>query len=110
VARDAERPKVYRTEIQALTKEEVQRLFDAAVGDRFECFYTLAVTCGLRAGENIGLRWSDINFDAGTLTVRRAIHTVKIKPLKSVRSYRVIKLSRTATYGTQQTEGESDGR
>jgi len=96
VARDAERPKVYRTEIQALTKEEVQRLFDAAVGDRFECFYTLAVTCGLRAGENIGLRWSDINFDAGTLTVRRAIHNCKIKPLKSVRSYRVIKLSRTA--------------
>jgi integrase len=79
-----------------LVAEEVQRLFDAAVGDRFECFYTLAVTCGLRAGENIGLRWSDINFDAGTLTVRRAIHNCKIKPLKSVRSYRVIKLSRTA--------------
>jgi integrase len=96
VARDAERPKVYRTEIQTLTKEEVQRLFDAAVRDRFECFYTVAVTCWLRAGENIGLKWSDIDFSAGTLTVRRAIHNCKIKPLKSDKSYRVIKLSRTA--------------
>ena len=96
VARDAERPKVYRTEIHALTKEQVSRLFDASVGDRFECFYRMAVTCGLRASENIGLQWADINFQAGTLQVRRAIHNCKIKPLKSDRSYRVIKLSRTA--------------
>ncbi len=96
IARDAERPKVARTEIQALNSEQVARLFDAAVGDRFECFYTIAVTCGLRAGENIGLKWSDIDFDAGTLLVRRCIHNCKIEPLKSDRSYRVIKLSRTA--------------
>jgi integrase len=96
VARDAERPKVTRTEIQALTTEEVQRLFSAAVGDRFECFYTIAVTCGLRAGENTGLMWSDIDFQDGTLQVRRAIHNCKIKPLKSDRSYRKIKLSRAA--------------
>src|SRR4028119_1949113 len=49
VARDAERPKVTRTEIQALNSEQVARLFDAARGDRFECFYTIAVMCGLRA-------------------------------------------------------------
>jgi integrase len=96
VARDAERPKVYRTEIQALTKEQVSRLFDAAAGDRFECFYTVAVTCGLRASENTGLMWSDIDFSTGTLTVRRAIHNCKIKSLKSDRSYRTIKLSRMA--------------
>lgn len=96
VARDAERPKVTRTEIQALNFDEVRRLFDAAVGDRFECFYTIAVTCGLRASENSGLMWSDIDFQAGTLRVRRAIHNCKIKSLKSDRSYRTIKLSRTA--------------
>jgi integrase len=96
VARDAERPKVHRTEIHALTKEQVSRLFDASVGDRFECFYRMAVTCGLRASENIGLQWADINFQVGTLQVRRAIHNCKIKPLKSDRSYGVIKLSRTA--------------
>lgn len=96
VARDAERPKVTRTEILALNSEQVARLFNAAVGDRFECFYTIAVTSGLRAGENIGLQWSDIDFDAGTLRVRRAIHNCKIKGLKSDRSYRTIKLSQTA--------------
>lgn len=96
VARDAERPRVIRTEIQALNSDEVSRLFDAARGDRFECFYTIAVTCGLRAGENIGLMWSDVDFQAGTLRVRRCIHNCKIKSLKSDRSYRTIKLSRTA--------------
>ena len=102
VARDAERPKVYRTEIQALTTEQVSRLFDAAVGDRFECFYTIAVTCGLRQGENIGLQWSDLDLQAGTLRVRRCIHNCKIKPLKSNRSYRTIKLSRTALAAFQK--------
>ena len=96
VARDAERPKVTRTEIQSLNSEQVGKLFDAAVGDRFECFYTIAVTCGLRAGENIGLMWNDIDFAAGTLRVRRAIHNCKIKSPKSDKSYRTIKLSRTA--------------
>ena len=96
VARDAERPKVTRTEIQALNSEQVARLFDAAAGDRFECFYTIAVTCGLRAGENIGLQWADISFSDGTLRVRRCIHNCKVKSLKSDRSYRTIKLSRTA--------------
>ncbi len=108
VARDAERPKVYRTEVQALTKEQVSRLIDAAVGDRFECFYTIAVTCGLRAGENIGLKWSDIDFSAGTLTVRRAIHNCKIKPLKSDRSYRTIKLSRTALAAFQKQRANQE--
>jgi site-specific recombinase XerC len=56
VARDAERPKVTRVEIPALNSEQVARLFDAARGDRFECFYTVAVMCGLRASENTGLQ------------------------------------------------------
>ena len=96
VARDAERPKVTRTEIQTLNSEQVANLFDAARGDRFECFYIVAVTCGLRAGENIGLQWGDIDFQTETLRVRRAIHNCKVKGLKSERSYRTIKLSRTA--------------
>lgn len=96
VARDAERPKVTRTEIQSLNSKQVSALFDAAAGDRFECFYTVAVTCGLRAGENIGLQWGDIDFQTETLRVRRAIHNCKIKSLKSDRSYRTIKLSQTA--------------
>ena len=102
VARDAERPKVTRTEIQSLNSEQVARLFDAATGDRFECFYTIAVTCGLRAGENIGLQWGDVDFAAGTLRVRRAIHNCKIKSLKSDRSYRTIKLSQTALAALQK--------
>jgi integrase len=96
VARDAERPRVTKTEIRALNSGQVSDLLNAARGDRFECFFTVAVACGLRAGENMGLQWADVDFQAGTLRVRRCIHNCKVKPLKSDRSYRTIKLSRTA--------------
>jgi integrase len=109
IARDAERPKVTRTEIQALNSEQVANLFDAARGDRFECFYIVAVTCGWRAGENIGLQWGDIDFQTETLRVRRAIHNCKVKGLKSERSYRTIKLSRTALTALKKQRANRTG-
>jgi integrase len=105
VARDAERPKVARTEIKPLSAEEIHRLFEAARGDRFEHFYTIAVTCGLRQGENLGLRWEDVDLSKGTLRVRRCIHRCKVKGLKSERSYRKVKLSRRAMAALEEQRG-----
>lgn len=42
-------------------------------GDRFAPLYTTAVALGLRQGELLGLRWSDVDLDAGTLTIRRSL-------------------------------------
>lgn len=36
---------------------------------------------GLRQGEALGLKWSDIDFDGGTLTVRRALQRLRGKGL-----------------------------
>ena len=33
----------------------------------------MAVTAGLRQGELLGLRWEDVDLEAGTLQVRRAL-------------------------------------
>lgn len=54
----------------------------------------------MRQGELLALRWSDIDFDKGTVTVQRSLGIVKnefvVKEPKSRRSRRTIKLPRFA--------------
>jgi integrase len=65
-------PRVTRREVLALTPEEARRLLDAARGDRLEALYSVALALGLRQGEALGLMWSDLDLEVGTLRVRRA--------------------------------------
>jgi integrase len=38
-----------------------------------EAFVTVALGCGLRLSEALGLQWTDVDLDAGTLQVQRAV-------------------------------------
>jgi integrase len=58
-------------EIRPLSREQVRVLFEAASGDRLEALYIVAVTAGLRRGELQGLKWDDLDLEAGMLQVRR---------------------------------------
>jgi integrase len=58
-------------EIRPLNREQIRVLFDAASGDRLEALYIVAVTAGLRRGELQGLKWEDLDLEAGMLQVRR---------------------------------------
>jgi integrase len=58
-------------EIRPLNREQVRVLFEAASGDRLEALYIVAVTAGLRRGELQGLKWEDLDLEAGMLQVRR---------------------------------------
>jgi len=73
-------PQVRREEIRPLTPEQVKMLLDAASGDRLEALYVLAVHTGLRQGELLGLKWDDIDLQARTLQVRRALITARGGP------------------------------
>jgi integrase len=58
------------------TPEGIQRLIDVAEGDGkpvLAAVIAVAATTGLRRGELAGLRWSDIDLQAGKLHVRRSI-------------------------------------
>jgi len=70
-------PRPRREEIRPLNREQVQALFEAARGDRLEALYVVAVTAGLRRGELQGLKWEDLNLEAGTLQVRRTLSEPK---------------------------------
>ena len=48
-------------------------LLTVADGHRLGAIVSVATALGLRLGEALGLRWSDIDFEAGTLSVRQAL-------------------------------------
>jgi integrase len=76
-ARAVDPPKVRQEEITPLDPKQARWFLEAAKVDRFECLYILSLTCGLRMGEALGLKWSDIDFDAGTLRVNRQLQRIR---------------------------------
>ncbi len=70
-------PRPAKPEINPLSADQARKLIATAheIGDRFEALYVLALHCGLREGELLGLKWDDINFGAetATLQVRRTL-------------------------------------
>ncbi len=66
-------PKKARHEIQPLTEKQARQLLVAARGHSLEGLLTLAVTTGMRSGELLALKWQDINFDSGSLHIRRSM-------------------------------------
>jgi integrase len=70
-------PKLIRNEGQALSPAEAKTLLAACRGDRLEALYVLAVTCGLRQGELLGLMWEDVDPEKGTLRVRRQLQRMR---------------------------------
>ena len=45
------------------SREDAERFVEAIKGDKYELFYKLYITYGLRRGEAIALKWEDIDFD-----------------------------------------------
>ncbi len=95
-------PRVERREIASVSMETIEALLRAVEGTELQAPIAAAVGTGLRRGELLGLRWTDIDFEAGRLTVRRSIEVVKNalgryerreKPPKTVRSARTIALA-----------------
>lgn len=76
VARNVELSMGTKREIEPLTAKEGRQLLAAARDNRLWAAYELAVRIGLRRGELLGLRWSDVDLHEGVLTVRQALQRV----------------------------------
>jgi integrase len=53
--------------------EEARRFLAASESDTYRALWVLALATGLRRGELLGLRWQDLDLDAGRLTVRQSL-------------------------------------
>ena len=78
-AKRVKTPRAAKYEAPTLDPEQARAVLDAVRGDRLEALVTVALSVGLRLGEALGLRWQDVDFDAGTLTIRHQLQRVKVK-------------------------------
>ena len=96
VADDVDPPRLKREEIRPLDREQARRLLQTAEGDRLHALCVVAVTAGLRPGEMRALRWSDVDLEAGSLRINRALSDGEFAAPKTPRSCRKIELFNSA--------------
>ncbi|NTU84406.1 MAG: site-specific integrase [Chloroflexales bacterium] len=65
--------------IQPLDEEQARALLKAVEGHRLEALYRIALSLGLRRGEVLALRWTDINVDRATLRVTGLLQRLRGK-------------------------------
>jgi|SRR5579872_553801 len=77
VADSVEKPKQPKAEIRALTNDELARVLKAAEGSDYRVPIYLAASCGLRRGEALGLKWSNVDFENARLVIRDSLDKTK---------------------------------
>jgi integrase len=103
-------PRHANPEITPLTAEQVKMLLVESRGDRLEALYIVAFSTGIGIGEMFGLRWSDVDLEAGTLQVRRTVAadgTVNLP--KTASSRRTVRLSKLAYTRSQSSLERQNG-
>lgn len=87
VARLAEPPPAVTHEPRYLDQDQARRFLAALDGERQGAFYRVCLALALRPSEAIGLRWSDIDWKARTVTIERAAlregKVVHLRPTKT---------------------------
>jgi integrase len=108
----------------ALTPAAGRAFLDAIRGDRYEAFYLVLLTAGLRRGEGLGLQWPDLDVDGANPSVRvrqqlqwpKGIPTlVPVKSRKGIRSVPLpsvtvaaLRERRAAQHSERMLLGETD--
>lgn len=72
-----ELPKQAQKERRVLSKEEQECLIEELKKDEQGGMYIFALFTGLRRGEVLALRWSDVDLENGTIYVTRTLNRVK---------------------------------
>jgi integrase len=71
VADAADPPKAKTPEMRVWNPAQLRAFLEHVRGDRLYAAWLLAATTGMRRGEILGLRWSDLDLDSGRVAVRR---------------------------------------
>jgi integrase len=94
---DTSRPKVAHHEIKVLEPDESATLLAAARGHRLFAIIFITLGTGLRRGEVLGLRWTDLDLERRVLTVAQSLEQTRagltFKAPKTRLSRRTIALS-----------------
>jgi integrase len=70
-ADQADPPKGASPEMRVWSPEQVRRFLEAVEGERLYAAWRVSAMTGVRRGELLGLRWSNVDLDAGRINVRQ---------------------------------------
>lgn len=111
-------PKKVRKEIHPMSKGQIHQFLAAIANDRMFAAYYLLLATGMRRGELLGLKWSDIDFNNKCLRINRALAKTntcgaQFSDTKTQRSRRMIPLESEAIqilkrYKQRQTGEKGD--
>ena len=73
VADKVDRPRKNSFQPVFLSAEAMQKMFEALRGTKLELPVLVAAFYGLRRGEVVGLKWDAIDFEQGTISVKRTV-------------------------------------
>ncbi len=105
VAKLTDPPRVPRPSPRTLPVEDVHKVLAAVAGTPIDNLVTLGLWTGMRQGELLGLRWSDVDIERRHLTVGSALQRLagvsRLVEPKSERSRRTLRLSAAAVDALQ---------
>ena len=76
VARQVRPPRPVRdpARVHAMPAQVIDRILRATLNEPLHALWVVLATTGLRKGEALALRWSDVDMDAGILRVERSLY------------------------------------
>lgn len=90
-------PRKQRHEITVLNEDELHILLEAAEGTWLYTPILIAATLGLRRGEVMGLRWSDVDFKNNIITISKSLACISgelvLSDVKTAKSHRSLLIS-----------------
>src|SRR5205823_12509306 len=100
-------PRVAHKDVHVLSPEETSRLLAAARGDQYEGLIVLAVSTGVRLGEALGIKWTDIDLHRRQMRIDKSLQRLSGRGLvltetKTRRSRRTIVLPVVAAEALRQ--------
>ena len=69
--------------MKVLTQSEVIRFLDRAKEENYYELFLLELATGMRRGEILALKWSDLNFKTGELRIERQVNVIHGEPIIS---------------------------
>jgi len=96
-ARKVRNPQYRSPQIEPINIDDVRRLLNTFEGTLLSARLHLALLCGLRQGEALGLQWSDINWNDKFIKITKQMQSIdgkrKLVGLKTPNSNRVVFLT-----------------
>jgi integrase len=110
VATGVRKPRLRRVEMKAWNPEQVRKFLAVAANDRLYALYVVALSTGLREGELMALRWSDVTLpddgSDGALRIQHTLHwlgrMMSLDEVKTDTGRRQIHLSAHATQALRE--------